>query len=106
MSDYTIISIDDVENSAEASGLAPGLGARLRAKISHPGQEELLVIVKGDGRVKLDDDVNDVRERDVIRIGAGVTHGIEAGANGTRAHRIRGARSAPRRRRDGSGMVG
>ncbi len=81
MSDYTIISIDDVENSAEASGLAPGLGARLRAKISHPGQEELLVIVKGDGRVK-HDDVKDVRERDVIRIGAGVTHGIEAGANG------------------------
>lgn len=105
MSDHTIISIDDVENSAEAFGLAPGLDARFASKDldckhagisfqklapgfrvpfghAHPEQEELYVIVKGDGRVKLDDDVKDVRERDVIRIGAGVKHGIEAGANG------------------------
>ena len=32
--------------------------------------------------MKLDDDVKAVRERDVIRIGAGVKHAIEAGANG------------------------
>jgi len=78
LSDYTIISIDDVESSAEASGLAPVLGARFASKDldcehagisvqrlaqgfrvsfghAHPEQEELYVIVKGDGRVKLDD---------------------------------------------------
>jgi len=105
MRDYAIISIDDVENSAEAFGLAPDLDARFASKDlgcenaglsfqklapgfripfghAHPEQEELYVIVKGDGRVKLDDDVKAVRERDVIRIGAGVKHAIETGANG------------------------
>jgi quercetin dioxygenase-like cupin family protein len=105
MSDYTIRNLEQIENSAEAFGLAPGIDARFPSTElgcvktgmsvqrlapgfripfghSHPDQEELYVIAEGSGRVKLDEAVHDLKQWDLVRIGPGVMHSLEAGPQG------------------------
>jgi quercetin dioxygenase-like cupin family protein len=48
----------------------------------HSEAEEIYVILSGSGRVKLDDDVVEVKERDAIRVAPQVARGWEAGPNG------------------------
>ena len=48
----------------------------------HDGAEEVYFVVTGSGRMKLDDDIVDLREQDVVRVDAGVTRAFEAGESG------------------------
>ena len=85
MSSYTIRNLEQIENSAEAFGLDSGLDARFPSRElgcektgvsvqrlapgfripfghSHPEQEEVYVVAEGSGRIKLDDDVHDLKQ--------------------------------------------
>lgn len=49
---------------------------------THAQQEEVYVVVGGDGRMKLDDDVIEVRRWDAVRVPPGTWRGYEAGPDG------------------------
>ena len=49
---------------------------------SHDSTEEVYVVISGSGRVKLDDEVVEVRELDAIRISPTVIRALEAGPDG------------------------
>jgi mannose-6-phosphate isomerase-like protein (cupin superfamily) len=49
---------------------------------THREQEEVYVVVRGGGRMKLDDEVIDVVEWDVVRVPPGTWRGYEAGPDG------------------------
>ena len=49
---------------------------------SHGEQEEAYVVISGSGRVKLDDDIVDVRQWDVVRVSPPVVRAFEAGPDG------------------------
>jgi mannose-6-phosphate isomerase-like protein (cupin superfamily) len=49
---------------------------------THETQEEVYVVVRGSGRMKLDDEVVEVREWDAIRVPPGTWRGYEAGPEG------------------------
>ena len=103
MTDYAIVNLLEIDDSVE--GRVPGLEGRLGRKyldsrdlgISHwryaagtrnPGghshreQEEAYVVVGGSGRVRLDDEVRDIRLWDVIRVAPAVVRSFEAGPDG------------------------
>ena len=103
MPDYTIVNLLELEDTV--SGRLPGLEGRFGRKhldsrdigVSHwryaPGlrnpqghshreQEEAYVVVAGSGRVRLDDEVRDIRQWDVVRVGPGVVRAFEAGPDG------------------------
>ena len=106
MADYTQMNLkDDVENAAERFGLAPGLEARFgrsalglegggfsyqryapnfRSPSSHrhERQEEAYVIVGGSGRIKIDDEIRELRTWDAVRVAPGTARGFEAGPDG------------------------
>ena len=48
----------------------------------HREQEEVYVILSGSGRVKLEDEVRDLRQWDVVRVAPEVGRAFEAGADG------------------------
>ena len=48
----------------------------------HDGAEEVYFVVTGSGRMKLDDDIVDLREQDVVRVAGGVWRAFEAGDGG------------------------
>jgi mannose-6-phosphate isomerase-like protein (cupin superfamily) len=48
----------------------------------HTNAEEIYVVLAGSGRIKLDDEVVDVRELDAIRVSPEVTRAFEAGPDG------------------------
>ena len=105
MADYAKKNIMELENSAESFGLAPNLEARFGRQAldgekggfsfqrlapnfripfghHHQAQEETYVVVEGSGRMKLDDDVIDVRQWDAVRVPPGMWRGYEAGPDG------------------------
>jgi len=105
MSGYTILNLEDVEDAAPAFGMAPALEARFarealgleRSGVSlqrlapdarlpfghrHRDQEEVYVVVAGDGRVALDDDVVDLRAWDAVRVRPETMRCFEAGSAG------------------------
>ena len=107
MSDYTIVNLDDVENVApkfqmpegmdvrfpkRALGCALGAGALGVEKLppgvrtpfghTHSEQEELYVVVEGSGRVKIDDEIHDLRTWDIVRVGPNTMRNFEAGPDG------------------------
>jgi quercetin dioxygenase-like cupin family protein len=49
---------------------------------SHREQEEAYVVVAGSGRVRLDDEVRDLRAWDVVRVDPEVVRAFEAGPDG------------------------
>jgi mannose-6-phosphate isomerase-like protein (cupin superfamily) len=102
---YTLTNLKQIEDQAPKFGLSPNLEARFarndlgleNSGISYqrlaPGyrmpfahrhreQEEVYVILEGGGRLKLDDEVVDVRRWDVIRVPKETTRNFEAGPNG------------------------
>src|SRR3954451_23029576 len=104
MSDYTIKNLKD-DITDVAAGRAPGVEARMarsemdskelgvsyfrydantRAPYGHKHevQEEAYVVTSGSGRMKLDDEIIDVKQWDVIRVAPAVTRGFEAGPAG------------------------
>ena len=105
MSSYTQINLKDVENQAPNFGMPEEMEARFASgplELEHSGaalmrlkpgfrvpfghnhseQEELYVVVRGGGRIKLDDEVLELKEYDAVRIPAGVTRNMEAGDDG------------------------
>jgi mannose-6-phosphate isomerase-like protein (cupin superfamily) len=49
---------------------------------THKEQEELYVVVCGSGRMKLDDEIVEVKQWDVVRVPPGTWRGYEAGPEG------------------------
>jgi len=106
MPDYTVVNLKrDVEDVATSHGLSPGLESRFariplelqqsgvsyfkyapgfRAPFGHvhTEQEETYVVISGSARVKLDDDVVELAQWDVVRIPPGVWRGVEGGPDG------------------------
>jgi quercetin dioxygenase-like cupin family protein len=103
MPDYAIVNLLELEDSA--AGRAEGVEARFSRKQigsrdlgvshfryapnlrspfghSHREQEEAYVVVSGSGRVRLDDEVHDLRMWDVLRVAPEVVRGFEAGPDG------------------------
>jgi mannose-6-phosphate isomerase-like protein (cupin superfamily) len=105
MSDYTLVNFSDAEDMAAKHGLSPNLESRfLRSHMDsdhlgvsyfkvapgfrapfghkHEVQEEAYVVASGSGRFKLEDEVVDVKQGDVLRVAATVMRGFEAGPDG------------------------
>ena len=106
MADYTRVNLkDDVEDSATKHGLAPNIEARFasedleldKAGISyqrlapnfrlpfghrHKKQEEVYVILSGGGRMKLGDEIVEVRRWDAVRVPPETERSVEAGPEG------------------------
>ena len=103
MPGYTIVNLMELENQAAEGG--PTLEARFargaiesdHIGLSHfrwaPGrrssrghghreQEEVYVVLGGSGRVKLDDELHDVRRWDVVRVAPETMRGFAAGPDG------------------------
>ena len=49
---------------------------------THATQEEVYVVVRGSGRMKLDDEIVEVAEWDAVRVPPGTWRGFEAGPQG------------------------
>jgi quercetin dioxygenase-like cupin family protein len=102
---FTHINLGDVEDAAIPNGLGDRWEARVaRADLDaeetgvshfrlragrrspsahrHTEAEEMYVILRGSGRVKLDDEVRRVRPLDAIRVAPGVVRAFEAGPDG------------------------
>jgi quinol monooxygenase YgiN/mannose-6-phosphate isomerase-like protein (cupin superfamily) len=104
-SGYTLVNLEDVEDMAERFGFGEQGEARfanrplgtVRTGVSHqrlrPGvrqafghrhqhAEEVFVVLAGTGRVRIDDEIRDVRPLDAIRIAPGSARAFEAGPEG------------------------
>ena len=103
MSDYAIVNLLEIDDSVE--GRLPGVEGRFSRKYlgsrdlgvshwkyaagtrnpgshSHREQEEAYVVIAGSGRVRLDDEVRDLRLWDVVRVAPEVVRAFEAGPDG------------------------
>jgi uncharacterized cupin superfamily protein len=106
MSDYTLINLKkDVEDQAPNFGLSPNLEARM-ARVplglensgvsylriapgfripfghKHKQQEEIYVLVNGSARIKIEDEVRDLKQWDAVRLHRDTVRGFEAGDDG------------------------
>ena len=72
--------LDSIDLGVSHWRYAPGL--RSPAAHSHREQEEAYVVVAGSGRVRLDDEVREVRRWDVVRVAPSVVRAFEAGPDG------------------------
>lgn len=73
------------EVDAERTGFAHHYfkpGCRQPFGHRHEQAEEVYFVVSGSGRVKLDDDVVELKPRDVVRVSPSVMRGFEAGEDG------------------------
>jgi quercetin dioxygenase-like cupin family protein len=67
-------------------------GTRAPFGHSHREQEEAYVVTSGSGRVKLDDEIVDLNQWDVLRVAPEVVRGFEAGPDGLEVLAIGGTR--------------
>ena len=105
MSEYTHVNLKQVEDQAPKFGLSPDLEFRMgRVPLdmenagvsyirmesnyripfghSHKNQEETYVVVGGGGRVKLGDDIRELKQWDAVRVHKDTMRGFEADADG------------------------
>jgi mannose-6-phosphate isomerase-like protein (cupin superfamily) len=106
VADYTLLNLKrDVEDSGERFGYAPNMEARFARKALglersgmsyfklapdfrvpfghlHTEQEEVYVVLSGSARVKLGDEVLELKEMDAVRIPSSTMRGFEAGPEG------------------------
>ncbi|HEX9416885.1 MAG TPA: hypothetical protein VF895_09300 [Gaiellaceae bacterium] len=106
MADYTHVNLrEDVEDQAPNFGLAPHIEFRMarvalgleNAGVSyqrlepnfrmpfghkHKQQEEVYVVVSGGGRMKLKDEIVELKPWDAIRVHRDTMRGLEAGPEG------------------------
>ena len=103
MPDYAIVNLLEIDDSVQ--GRVEGLEGRFSRKFlgsrdlgvslwryapnlrnpsghSHREQEEAYVVVAGSGRVRLDEEIRDIRSWDVVRVAPGVVRSFEAGPEG------------------------
>ncbi len=104
MSNYTVKNVKELDNAAERFGIE-GMEARFGRKAlelenfgfsfqaltpnyrqpfghRHATQEEVYVVLRGSGRIKVEDDIVDLKEWDAIRVPAGRARQLESGADG------------------------
>jgi mannose-6-phosphate isomerase-like protein (cupin superfamily) len=105
MSDYTKVNLEDVENMAPKYGLGDGIEAhfaRVPLELEQSGmslfrlapnfrfpfghrhgtQEEIYVLVSGNARMKLDDEVVEMKPWDAIRVPGETMRCFEGGPDG------------------------
>jgi uncharacterized cupin superfamily protein len=106
MSDYTHINLkDDVDDQAPNFGLSPNLetrmarvplgmensgvsyiriapGFRIPFAHKHKRQEEVYILVNGNARIKIEDEVRDMKQWDAVRVHRDTVRGFEAGDDG------------------------
>ena len=106
MADYTVVNFkSDVEDMAPKFGYSPGLESRFARKnleleksgVSyfkiepdfevpfghvHSEQEEVYVVVSGNARAKIGDEVIEMKQWDAIRIAPGAWRGLAGGPDG------------------------
>jgi mannose-6-phosphate isomerase-like protein (cupin superfamily) len=103
MSDWKIVNLLDVEDVV--AGRMEGLEGRFTRKElesrdlgvslwryapdlrnptahTHREQEEAYVVISGSGRVRLNDEIHELRQWDVLRVAPEVLRGFEAGPEG------------------------
>ena len=68
----------ELEQGALSRQFVPA-GVRFPFGHSHHTQEEVYVVVRGSGRMKIDDEIVELREWDAVRVPPGVWRGFEAG---------------------------
>jgi uncharacterized cupin superfamily protein len=105
MPGYTIRNLNEVEDQAPKFGYSDDVEARFARKAlelercgfsfqrikpnrrspfahRHQEQEEIYVLVGGSARVKLDDDVHELRPMDAVRVAPETARAFEAGPEG------------------------
>jgi uncharacterized cupin superfamily protein len=105
VSGYAKKNLREVENQAPNFGMPPELDARFARTAlggktlglsllklapnfrmpfghKHEAQEEVYVVVRGSGRIKVDDEVIEVAEWDAVRFDADTMRNVEAGPDG------------------------
>ena len=105
MADYTLKNLKEVDDSAPQFGFSPDLEARFARKPlegdrvgvsyqrlapnfripfghKHADQEEIYVLLSGSARLKLDDEVVELKPLDAVRISKDTMRNMEAGADG------------------------
>jgi mannose-6-phosphate isomerase-like protein (cupin superfamily) len=120
MSDYTIKNLKDVEDVAGAR--VPEIEGRFARKhldsnelgVSyfryapdfrssmghhHREQEEAYIVTAGSGRIKLDDEIVELRQWDVVRVAPEVVRAFEGGSEGLEIVAVGGSRP-----KDGDGV--
>ena len=113
MTDYTIKNLKDLDDLA--AGRAEGVEARMarsaleteQVGVSYfgygPGvktgighhhrvQEEVYLVIAGSGQLKLDDEIVDVKQWDVIRVAPAVVRAFAAGPDGIEVVAVGGPR--------------
>ena len=102
MSDYAIVNLLEIDDAV--AGRVDGLEGRFSRKLlgstalgvshwrygpgvrnaahSHREQEEAYLVVAGSGRVRLDDEIREIRPWDVIRVAPEVVRAFESGPDG------------------------
>jgi len=121
MSSHTTVNLLEVENSV--GDRAPGIEGRFGRKHlqsrdlgvslfryapnlrspfahSHREQEEVYLVVSGSGRVLLDDDVQELRQWDLLRVAPEVVRAFESGPEGLDIVAVGGPRP-----QDGDGVM-
>jgi len=105
MSDYTHLNLKDVEDQAPNLGVSPDLEFRM-ARVAlglensgltylrvapsfrlpfghkHRNQEEIYVLLNGNARMKIEDEVRDLKPWDAVRVHKDTMRCIEAGDDG------------------------
>jgi mannose-6-phosphate isomerase-like protein (cupin superfamily) len=102
---HTIRNLKELDDSAVQFGTSPSMEARFaREELGteqsglsyqrlapgfrqpfghrHKQQEEVYVVLSGSGRIKLDDEIVELREWDTVRIPPATTRQLEAGPDG------------------------
>jgi mannose-6-phosphate isomerase-like protein (cupin superfamily) len=105
MAEYTIQNLKDVEDQAPNFGLSPNLEARMARvplELEHSGisyqriapgyripfghthtvQEEVYIVVSGSMRVKLDDEILELKQWDAVRVPKETMRSFEGGPEG------------------------
>jgi mannose-6-phosphate isomerase-like protein (cupin superfamily) len=106
MSDYTHLNLkDDVDDQAPNFGLSPDLefrmarvplemenagvsylrigpGFRMPFGHKHKQQEEVYVLVNGSAKIKIEDDVHELKQWDAVRLHRDTMRGFEGGPEG------------------------
>jgi hypothetical protein len=75
------------DRGARAREIGPGYqrvppGYRFPYGHTHKKQEEAYVVLRGSGRMKLDDEIVELKEWDAVRVPPGTWRGYEAGPKG------------------------
>ena len=105
MPQHTVVNLKEVEDQAPKFGLSPGLegrfargaleleksgvsyqrlapGFRIPFGHKHKQQEELYILVGGSARLKLDDEVLELKAWDAVRVPSDTMRCFEAGPDG------------------------